>query len=648
MAVNSAVSSDQGNFSSQGTITSNYANIVVSGSYFNLLTQNSANITLNAVMNMQGRTLANVNVLTRLAYDRIVYLVAKDSVPFDKAKKQAEKEVLEALALTYDVTPFENINLNSVGQAGANLVIATMTLTLEDKPADAASNIAAIAADIAADGVWDDTRLKTKIADSLFILDKYSMINVMKGAIGNETIRLKDLGPINFWPIQYGLGECTEKNDGASTINANTLSRKNGATFLCKDSSWREVSAAILYSNEVTTELGECNSSTTGNYGKYKGDDVICKQNYWQKMSEEEKIDAEVSQKEGDCSESNNLAIANIESSYYQCNASMWKKLDKTPVDYSKGRTMNKKLGRGINFGNSWDSEGSNDCGWSNCIQDGWFKTAKDAGFNSIRLPVRWENDAAYDGTLNSSRLAGVKADIDLALAQGLVVIVNAHHHNKLNDAAANYSTNPGAYNTEKQKFLNMWKNIATAMNSYGDDKVVLEILNEPHGIQKAQVNDLMTSAYQVIRQNAPGKTIMFESAGYSKFAQIPNLDLPADGNIIVSGHYYDPYTFTHQGHDYDYNANASFSEPTIENDFKSYAESIAAAFPDINGGCVPINMGEFGVASTNGGSGISETKRAQWTEAVIQQAEKYGFSWHYWGFAGVGGFRVRIGKIRL
>lgn len=641
MAVNSAVSSDQGNFSSQGTITSNYANIVVSGSYFNLFTQDKANITLNAVMNMQGRTSANVNILTRLAYDRIVYLVAKDSVPFSKAKVQAEKEIQAALGLIYDKTPFENINISTDGQAGANLIIAIFALTLEDNPSDAASNIATIAADIAADGTWDDASLKTKIADSLYKQNLFSLVNITKNATGNSNIKVKGLGPINFWAYQYGLGECTVENDGAIATNTNTLSRKNGTTFLCKDSSWQEVSAALLYSNEVAAELGECNSSTNGTTGKYKEDDVICKQNYWQKMSDEEKINAEVSQKEGDCSESNNLAIVNIESSYYQCNASMWKKLDKTPVDYSKGRTMNKKLGRGINFGNSWESEGSNDCGWSNCIQDGWFKTAKDAGFNSIRLPVRWENDAAYDGTLNSSRLAGVKADIDLALAQGLVVIVNAHHHNKLNDAAANYSTNPGSYNTEKQKFLNMWKNIATAMNSYGDDKVVLEILNEPHGIQMAQVNDLMTSAYQVIRQNAPGKTIMFESAGYSKFAQIPSLDLPADGNIIVSGHYYDPYTFTHQGHDYDYNANASFSETTIENDFKSYAESIAAAFPDINGGCVPINMGEFGVASTNGGSGISETKRAQWTEAVIQQAEKYGFSWHYWGFAGVGGFEA-------
>ena len=42
-----------------------------------------------------------------------------------------------------------------------------------------------------------------------------------------------------------------------------------------------------------------------------------------------------------------------------------------------------------------------------------------------------------------------------------------------------------------------------------------------------------------------------------------------------------------------------------------------------------------------NSGSAISDTKRAQWTNAVIQAAEQYGFSWHYWGFAGVGGFEA-------
>lgn len=159
-----------------------------------------------------------------------------------------------------------------------------------------------------------------------------------------------------------------------------------------------------------------------------------------------------------------------------------------------------------------------------------------------------------------------------------------------------------------------------------------------------AQINDLMTSAYQVIRQKAPNSTIMFESAGYSKFAQIPNLNLPNDGNIIVSGHYYDPYTFTHQNHGYSYDANASFSATTIANDFASYMQSIATAFPDINGGCVPMNMGEFGVNSRSN-SGISETKRAQWTDAVISAAEQQGMSWHYWAFAGAGGFEAYSGS---
>ena len=46
-------------------------------------------------------------------------------------------------------------------------------------------------------------------------------------------------------------------------------------------------------------------------------------------------------------------------------------------VDYSKGRAMNKRLGKGINLGNSWDSNGSGadgDCGWNNCIKDEYFE----------------------------------------------------------------------------------------------------------------------------------------------------------------------------------------------------------------------------------------------------------------------------------
>ncbi len=48
---------------------------------------------------------------------------------------------------------------------------------------------------------------------------------------------------------------------------------------------------------------------------------------------------------------------------------------------------MNKMLGRGINLGNALDapSEGA----WGVVLKEEYFQIIKDAGFNSIRLPIR-------------------------------------------------------------------------------------------------------------------------------------------------------------------------------------------------------------------------------------------------------------------
>ena len=120
------------------------------------------------------------------------------------------------------------------------------------------------------------------------------------------------------------------------------------------------------------------------------------------------------------------------------------------PVDYSAGRAMNKRLGKGMNLGNSWDSNsysgdvpdepynfGYNDnldAGWGNPIKDEYFQILKDAGFNSVRIPVRWQhNSDPVTHAINPERLAGVKEDIQLAMDAGLAVIVNFHHYSELN-----------------------------------------------------------------------------------------------------------------------------------------------------------------------------------------------------------------------
>jgi len=104
------------------------------------------------------------------------------------------------------------------------------------------------------------------------------------------------------------------------------------------------------------------------------------------------------------------------------------------PVDYSAGRAMNKRLGKGINLGNSWESDGKDDGGWSNPIKDEDFRIIKEAGFNSIRLPVRWQKNSNYEThTVDPNRLAGVKEDVALAIEQGLVVLLDFHHYIELN-----------------------------------------------------------------------------------------------------------------------------------------------------------------------------------------------------------------------
>jgi len=322
-------------------------------------------------------------------------------------------------------------------------------------------------------------------------------------------------------------------------------------------------------------------------------------------------------------------------------------------VDYSKARAMNQRLGRGINMGNSWESTGTGstgDCGWGNCLRDEDLQIVKNAGFNSVRIPIRWETDADIYGHVDEGRLAAVHEDVALAISLGMPVIVNCHHHIGLNAAAVNYEDDPATFQEELSRFAVMWTDIATGLNDFPDSMLVFEIMNEPHDIKKsATVNEIMTTGYNAIRSVTKDKVIMFEGNGYSKFAAIRQMALPQDGNIIFTGHYYDPYEFTHQGTANMYPCGAVLSSTDlsqIARDFKQYADSAKAYYPDIDGvHSVPMNMGEFGAIGRSGSKcaaeAPSEAMRAQWTDYVIKAAEKYGISWHYWAFGKTSGFQA-------
>ena len=326
------------------------------------------------------------------------------------------------------------------------------------------------------------------------------------------------------------------------------------------------------------------------------------------------------------------------------------------PINYSLGRAMNARIGKGINLGNSWDSQGrSLDCSWSNCIEDSDFAVIKATGFNSVRLPVRWQQNSDYSThTVDPERLAGVKEDIQLAIDQGLVVIVNFHHYVELNCAGGGgqgCTYDSTAYEAEKTHFLGLWAQVAQEMDAFPDSMIVLEILNEPTISNAERVDKLMNDAYQVIRSVTKTKTIMFESYHSAKFADLDILHLPADGNIIYTGHYYEPYGFSHQGHSFNCKGDAAYSN-TAASDLASYAKQAKALYPDVDGvNSIPLNMGEFGISGgtdyanrntcKEGESLPSAKMKAQWAMLSIKAAETNGMSWNYWGFTKVGGFEA-------
>src|SRR5262245_41709257 len=98
----------------------------------------------------------------------------------------------------------------------------------------------------------------------------------------------------------------------------------------------------------------------------------------------------------------------------------------------SRVAALNKKLGRGINLGNALEApkEGA----WGVTLKAEYFKEIKNAGFATVRLPVRWSAhaQAAAPYAIDADFFRRVDWAIDQALANRLNIIINVHHYGEM------------------------------------------------------------------------------------------------------------------------------------------------------------------------------------------------------------------------
>jgi endoglucanase len=283
---------------------------------------------------------------------------------------------------------------------------------------------------------------------------------------------------------------------------------------------------------------------------------------------------------------------------------------------------MNQLLGRGVNMGNALDAPSEGE--WGFTLEEKYFQAAKDAGFDSVRIPVRWSAHAMTEPpyTIDPNFLKRVDWAVNCAMSRNMPAILNVHHYLELF----------GDPNSHRERFLAIWQQIAEHYKDY-PQILLFEPINEPSGkLSGSVLNSVLKQAITVIRKSNPDRIIVAGSE-WNVAGTLASLEIPKDDrNIIVSIHTYNPLAFTHQGApwvtDHDSNTwlgtkwtGTKAEKSAITNEF-----DIAAAWAKKNNR--PINLGEFGSYNR-----ADMESRVRYTKFVADAAIERGFSFHYWQF---------------
>lgn len=288
-------------------------------------------------------------------------------------------------------------------------------------------------------------------------------------------------------------------------------------------------------------------------------------------------------------------------------------------VDVEAAFAMNRRLGRGVNLGNALEAPSEGE--WGVYLTETHLDLIPEAGFDSVRIPIRWSARAAAEPpyTIKPEFFERIDWAIDQALSRGLVVVINTHHYEEL------YADPQG----HRDRFLALWAQISERYQDYPDE-LLFEPLNEPHGNMTAPIwNSLLQEVISTIRKTNPYRILVVGPANWNNIDALDALQLPADDRrLIVTFHYYNPFHFTHQGAEWVQGSDAWLGTRWRGNTGEKRAVDRdldrAAAWGEAHGR--PLYMGEFGAYSK-----ADMESRIRWTAYVARQAEAREITWAYW-----------------
>ncbi len=282
----------------------------------------------------------------------------------------------------------------------------------------------------------------------------------------------------------------------------------------------------------------------------------------------------------------------------------------------------NRLLGRAINLGNALEAPREGE--WGLKLEADYFRLIKEAGFQSVRIPIRWSAhaQAAPPFDIEAKFFERVDWAIDQALSRDLVAVINVHHYDEV-------FKDPDKH---LPRLTALWKQIATR---YRDrpDRLYFELLNEPHDkLTDERWHAAIPGLLAAVRATNPKRPVIVGPGHWNNINNLDKLQLPKDDRMLIATvHYYSPFEFTHQGASW-----VAGSDKWKGRAWKGTPQELAAIKKDFDKAAAwakannrPLFLGEFGAYSA-----ADLESRARWTRAVAREAERLGMSWAYWEFA--------------
>ncbi len=316
----------------------------------------------------------------------------------------------------------------------------------------------------------------------------------------------------------------------------------------------------------------------------------------------------------------------------------------------------------GWNLGNSFDAI---DCNWLKDPLDyesGWcgvkateglMDALKDAGFNTLRIPISWHNHVDADYNIDEAWLNRTEEVASWAYKRGMYVIINIHHDE-------DQFVPRGDHYEESARYVErIWRQVAARFEPYGDH-LIMESMNEPRltnskyewyfdsnaaECQEAadclnRLNQLFVDTVRATGGNNAERYLMvpgydanpeYACNGYFKIPEDT-----ADNRIIISAHAYTPYNFALEMPGI---STFSLDNSNQTGDIARFMNKLYDTY--VSKG-IPVLIGEFGAMI----KGDNLQARVDWASFYVANARARGMTVCWWDNNVFSGNGERFGLI--